>query len=189
MTFVNKLAQNIRKICSVKFEEMDIQIDRIFIPFSEENLNNLNYVYGISSFSPVIELDSNMDSIESFLKKIDLSSYSTFKMNCRRKWKDFPKNSLELNNYFGGTILKNNNISVKVKDPDIEINIEIHKNFSYIFWIKNEGLGGLPVGISGKTIHLLSGGIDSPVAALEMIKRGVKIGRAHFWTPVTLNNL
>ena len=70
-----------------------------------------------------------------------------------------------------------------MKDPDIEVNIEIHKNFSYIFWEKIKGLGGLPVGVSGKTIHLLSGGIDSPVAALEMIKRGVQVDFLAFISP------
>lgn len=184
MTFVRKLASNISKICNVDLKHIDIMIDRIFIPYSIENLNNLNYVFGISSYSPVFQLNSNLDEIEKLIQKIDFAPHKNFKINSRRKWKDFPLSSLDLNIHLGNFVLKNNkHLKVKVKDPDIEVNIEIHKNFSYIFWEKIKGLGGLPVGVSGKTIHLLSGGIDSPVAALEMIKRGVQVDFLAFISP------
>lgn len=184
MTFVRKLASNISKICNVDLKHIDIMIDRIFIPYSIENLNNLNYVFGISSYSPVFQLNSNLDEIEKLIQKIDFAPHRNFKINSRRKWKDFPLSSLDLNIHLGNFVLKNNkHLTVKVKDPDIEVNIEIHKNFSYIFWEKIKGLGGLPIGVSGKTIHLLSGGIDSPVAALEMIKRGVQVDFLAFISP------
>ena len=184
MTFVRKLASNISKICNVDLKHIDIMIDRIFIPYSIENLNNLNYVFGISSYSPVFQLNSNLDEIEKLIQKIDFTPHKNFKINSRRKWKDFSLSSLDLNIHLGNFVLKNNkHLTVKVKDPDIEVNIEIHKNFSYIFWEKIKGLGGLPVGVSGKTIHLLSGGIDSPVAALEMIKRGVQVDFLAFISP------
>ena len=184
MTFVRKLASNISKICNVDLKHIDIMIDRIFIPYSIENLNNLNYVFGISSYSPVFQLNSNLDEIEKLIQKIDFAPHKNFKINSRRKWKDFSLSSLDLNIHLGNFVLKNNkHLTVKVKDPDIEVNIEIHKNFSYIFWEKIKGLGGLPVGVSGKTIHLLSGGIDSPVAALEMIKRGVQVDFLAFISP------
>ena len=184
MTFVRKLASNISKICNVDLKHIDIMIDRIFIPYSIENLNNLNYVFGISSYSPVFQLNSNLDEIEKLIQKIDFAPHRNFKINSRRKWKDFSLSSLDLNIHLGNFVLKNNkHLTVKVKDPDIEVNIEIHKNFSYIFWEKIKGLGGLPAGVSGKTIHLLSGGIDSPVAALEMIKRGVQVDFLAFISP------
>ena len=184
MTFVRKLASNISKICNVDLKHIDIMIDRIFIPYSIENLNNLNYVFGISSYSPVFQLNSNLDEIEKLIQKIAFAPHRNFKINSRRKWKDFSLSSLDLNIHLGNFVLKNNkHLTVKVKDPDIEVNIEIHKNFSYIFWEKIKGLGGLPVGVSGKTIHLLSGGIDSPVAALEMIKRGVQVDFLAFISP------
>lgn len=184
MNFVKILASNIRKICDIDSKEMEVQVDRIFIPYSEKYMNKLNYVFGISSFSPVIVTKSTLKNIENILLELDVKKFKSFKINSRRKWKEFEKNSMELNNYLGSLMLKNkNNLCVKVKDPDIEINVEIHKEFSYVFWIKNEGLGGLPVGISGKTIHLLSGGIDSPVAALEMMKRGVKVEFLSFISP------
>ena len=184
MFFINKLVTNIQNICNIKFENIDIQIDRIFIPFSEENLNSLNYVFGISSFSPVIKAETNLDVLKNIIFNLELDQYSSFKMNCRRKWKNFHMDSLELNNYFGSIILKNfAKLKVDVKNPDIELNIEIHKDYSYIFWKKYIGLGGLPVGSSGKALHLLSGGIDSPVAAFEMMKRGVKLYFLSFISP------
>ena len=182
--FINKLVKNIQNICNIKFENIDIQIDRIFIPFSEENLNSLNYVFGISSFSPVIKAKTNLDVLKNIIFNLELDQYSSFKMNCRRKWKNFHMDSLELNNHFGSIILKNfSKLKVDVKNPDIELNIEIHKDYSYIFWKKYIGLGGLPVGSSGKALHLLSGGIDSPVAAFEMMKRGVKLYFLSFISP------
>lgn len=182
--FINKLVTNIQNICNIKFENIDIQIDRIFIPFSEENLNSLNYVFGISSFSPVIKSKTNLEVWKNIVLNLELNQYSTFKMNCRRKWKNFHMDSLELNHYFGSIILKNfAKLKVDVKNPDIELNIEIHKDYSYIFWKKYIGLGGLPVGSSGKALHLLSGGIDSPVAAFEMMKRGVKLYFLSFISP------
>ncbi len=184
INFVRKLAHNINKICNVDLNKMDIMIDRIFIPYSIESLNKLNYVFGISSYSPVFKLKSDLNEIENLIQQIDFSLYQSFKINSRRKWKDFPLSSLNLNIHLGNFVLKNSeHLAVKVKEPDIEINIEIHKDFSYIFWEKIKGLGGLPVGISGKTIHLLSGGIDSPVAALEMIKRGVQVDFLAFISP------
>lgn len=182
--FINKLVKNIQNICNIKFENIDIQIDRIFIPFSEENLNSLNYVFGISSFSPVIKAETNLDVLKNIIFNLELDQYSSFKMNCRRKWKNFHMDSLELNNHLGSIILKNfSKLKVDVKNPDIELNIEIHKDYSYIFWKKYIGLGGLPVGSSGKALHLLSGGIDSPVAAFEMMKRGVKLYFLSFISP------
>lgn len=184
INFVRKLATNISKICNIDLKQMSIMIDRIFIPYSSDNLQNLNYVFGISSFSPVFQLNSDLNEIKKLIQQIDFSSYKTFKINSRRKWKDFPLSSLDLNIHLGNFVLQNNkNLSVKVKDPDIEINIEIHKDYSYLFWEKIKGLGGLPVSTSGKTIHLLSGGIDSPVAALEMIKRGVQVDFLAFISP------
>ncbi len=184
MDFVRILAKNIRKICNINNEDIQIMIDRIFIPYSDGNMDNLKYVFGISSYSPVFKIESNLKTIEQYLSNFDFGEHKTFKVNAKRKWKDFPLNSMELNNHLGSLILKSNkDITVKVKEPSIEMNIEIHQDFAYIFWEKHLGLGGLPVGSSGKVLHLLSGGIDSPVAALEMMKRGVEVEFLSFISP------
>ncbi|MGL5204889.1 MAG: tRNA uracil 4-sulfurtransferase ThiI, partial [Metamycoplasmataceae bacterium] len=96
---------------------------------------------------------------------------------------EFKMTSIEMNNYFGSFIIKNSNYKVQIKNPDIEFNIEVHKEFTYVFSDKVIGLGGLPVGTAGKVLHLISGGIDSPVAAFEMMKRGVIVEFLSFLTP------
>lgn len=184
MKFINILAKNIKKICNIKnSSEINIQIDRIFIPFSEDNLENLNYVFGISSFSPVIKINTNLDEIKKSILLYLPNNIKTFKINSRRHWKDFEYDSLLLNKNLGSLVLNNTNLSVNIKNPDSEINIEIHKEFTYLFFKKIQGLGGLPVGSSGSIIHLISGGIDSPVAAYKMMKRGVKVDFLSFISP------
>lgn len=183
MSFVYQLAKNIRKICKINANDMDVQIDRIFLPYSQENMENLGFVFGISSFSPVIKCDSNLEEITNSLIKSMASEKKTFKISSRRKWKEFSLDSLEMNQYFGSVILKNFDIKVDVRNPELEISIEVHQKFTYIFVDKIKGLGGLPVGVSGTVIHLLSGGIDSPVAALEMLKRGVNVIPLAFISP------
>lgn len=183
MNFVNQLARNIKKICKIENEQMSIQIDRIFIPYSKSNLENLNYVFGISSFSPVFKIKTDIKQMEQDVLLNLPKNIKTFKVNSRRNWKGFEFDSLYLNKHFGSLILKNTNLSVDVKNPDSEVNIEIHKDFSYLFFEKYKGLGGLPVGSSGSVIHLISGGIDSPVAAFQMMKRGVKVDFLSFISP------
>ena len=84
----------------------------------------------------------------------------------------------------GGAILKeNNNITVNVKNPDYEIKIEVRMDAIYIYEKVIAGAGGLPVGTGGKTLLMLSGGIDSPVAGIEVMKRGVTVEAIHFHSP------
>lgn len=184
MSFVKQLALNISNICNIKKNDINISIDRIFIPYSKQNLEMLNFVFGISSFSPVFKIETNLFAIENCIVNYMPNDVKTFKVNARRHWKEFEMDSIELNKYLGAFILKKfNNLNVDVKNPTNEINIEIHKNFSYLFFEKYNGLGGLPVGVSGSVIHLMSGGIDSPVAAFKMMKRGVKVNFLSFISP------
>ncbi|MGL5205335.1 MAG: tRNA sulfurtransferase, partial [Metamycoplasmataceae bacterium] len=183
MNFVRTLAKNIKKICSLKEENIVVSFDRIYIDYSEETMNNLQYVFGISSYSKVYVCKTNISEIEGTIKKNIGSEKKTFKCISRRNFKDFEMTSIEMNNHFGSFIIKNSNYKVEIKNPDIEFNIEVHKEFTYIFSDRVEGLGGLPVGTAGKVLHLISGGIDSPVAAFEMMKRGVIIEFLSFLTP------
>src|SRR5690606_28659356 len=84
----------------------------------------------------------------------------------------------------GGFLLKHNpNLSVNVKNPDVELRIEIRKEAAYLMSEIIYGAGGMPVGSNGKSLLLLSGGIDSPVAGYLMMKRGVRIDAIHFYSP------
>lgn len=183
MTFIRTLARNIKKTCSIKEEDITVSFDRIYLNYSEETMKNLNYVFGISSYSGVYVCDSNIKDIEITLKKLFNKDSRTFKCIARRSFKDFEMSSIEMNNYFGSYVLNNSNYKVQIKNPDDEFNIEVHKEYTYIFSNKIPGLGGLPVGTAGRVIHLISGGIDSPVAAFEMMKRGVHVDFLSFLTP------
>ncbi|MGL6125072.1 MAG: tRNA uracil 4-sulfurtransferase ThiI [Metamycoplasmataceae bacterium] len=183
MNFVRILSRNIKKICSVSEEDINISFDRIYIKYSEEVMNNLKYVFGISSYSKVYVCKSTILEIEKTIEKLFDSESKTFKCISRRSSKDFEMTSIEMNNHFGSFILANTNYKVQIKNPDIEFNIEVHKEFTYIFSDRIAGIGGLPVGTAGRVLHLISGGIDSPVAALEMMKRGAFVDFLSFLTP------
>jgi thiamine biosynthesis protein ThiI len=89
----------------------------------------------------------------------------------------------------GEFVLNNSNLTVKIKNPDYTIQIEVHEKSTYIFHEKEVAIGGLPVGINGRVLHLTSGGIDSPVAAFELIKRGIHVDFLAFVTPPQTDEL
>lgn len=183
MSFIRTLARNIKKSCSLKEEDLVVSFDRIYLTYSKETMESLRYVFGISSYSGVYVCNSNIKDIEKTLLKLFNKDSKTFKCVSRRSFKDFEMSSMEMNNYFGDYVLKNSNYKVKIKNPDDEFNIEVHKEYTYIFSNRIAGLGGLPVGTAGRVLHLISGGIDSPVAAFEMMKRGVNVDFLSFLTP------
>lgn len=183
MTFVRKLAKNIETLAGAK---ANVGFDRIFLDYSEETMKRLQYVFGIYSYSPVIKCETELEDIEKHVRElVSLEpDAKTFKIIAKRHWKGFNMSSSELNGHFGGMVLKENpNLSVDVKDPDLKIEIEIREKFTYIFKDRTLGLGGYPTGINGKVLHLMSGGIDSPVAALELMKRGIHVDFLNFVTP------
>src|SRR5699024_2174294 len=108
----------------------------------------------------------------------------TFKVNVRRANKQFPISSIEMNQRLGGHLLRNTaDITVDVHQPDVEVRVEIRQKATYIYSEVIDGARGLPVGTGGKTLLLLSGGNDSPVAAHYMMKRVVEVEMIHFHSP------
>ncbi|WP_406615944.1 tRNA uracil 4-sulfurtransferase ThiI [Mycoplasmopsis hyopharyngis] len=179
-TFTTILANNIKAILNTKPE---VEFDRMFVDYSEDHLNKLMYVFGISSFSPVAVIDKDIEQVkEQCLKMVDKNT-KTFKISTHRNDKSFSLNSNQINCEVGSFIVEKANLAVDVHNPDQVFFIEIRKNNIYIFSKYHYGLGGLPVGSSGKTLHLLSGGIDSPVAAFNLMKRGLKVEFLSFITP------
>lgn len=106
---------------------------------------------------------------------------SSFKVHARRSHTDFPVGSQDMNRIIGGNLSDAYpNVAVKMKDPDVTVGIEVVQNASYVYARSEPGVGGLPVGSSGRVVSLLSSGIDSPVASWRMARRGAIVIGVHF---------
>jgi thiamine biosynthesis protein ThiI len=182
MAFVRKLAKNINKLLKV---ETNIQFDRIYISYSKKNIENLQYIFGIYSYSPTIIANTDDEEINDIaLNLIKNKKDKTFKVKVKKSSKKYKKSSMEKEKELGNLILKQNkNFKVNLSQPDIKIEVEIRDKNSYIFLERILGIGGYPIGVNGKILHLISGGIDSPVAAFKMMKRGVHIDFLNFIVP------
>ncbi len=109
------------------------------------------------------------------------TEFETFRITTSRANKNFPMTSMEVNHMLGGTVLRNfENKKVKLKNPDIAFYVEILGKHAFCYAGKQRGAGGLPIGSAGKGLVLISGGIDSPVAAYYMAKRGMNLQFIHF---------
>ncbi|PKF64276.1 tRNA 4-thiouridine(8) synthase ThiI [Staphylococcus epidermidis] len=190
--FVNQLKDNVKRaLIPLSGYHVKGKRDRIYIELSPEAdineiIQRLSKVYGIKSISPVIKIDKNEEKINQSAIQLshDFEKGSTFKVDVKRVDKSFRLDTYELQRQVGGAILKeNNNITVNVKNPDYEIKIEVRMDAIYIYEKVIAGAGGLPVGTGGKTLLMLSGGIDSPVAGIEVMKRGVTVEAIHFHSP------
>lgn len=190
MNFIRLLGNNI-KYALRDFSKLTFEIrkDHIIILLNGEDYSEvkkpLKKVSGIGSFALAKNVDKNMDAISEEAKNVYLlSNKTTFKVETRRADKDFPIHSDEVSRKVGAYILKNVNTSkVDVHNPEIMIHIMIRLEGAYVYAVKEKGMGGYPLGIAGKSLCLLSGGIDSPVAAYLMMKRGVKLECIHFAAP------
>jgi thiamine biosynthesis protein ThiI len=184
--FEKKLVSNIKSAfkCDIKVNQ-----GRVFIvPENyDEALAWLEKIFGIVSFSPAIstvtDLDQIAETLEGYVDELEaegiISSETSFAIRARRVGThDFT--SQELGAFAGSVVFRKIGCPVNLTDPDLEIFLEVRDDKTYIFHQKIPGPGGLPVGTQGKLITLLSGGIDSPVAAYLMMKRGCQVIAVHF---------
>jgi thiamine biosynthesis protein ThiI len=152
----------------------------------EDLLREMGKAFGVASISPAVEAPCDMEAIgaEAVRYMEDLirtQGVATFKVEARRADKSFPVQSPDIARRVGSDILKGCKVlSVDVHKPDVTLFINVRKDVAYIYQEKIAGHGGLPLGTNGKGLILLSGGIDSPVAAFLMAKRGMAIEALHF---------
>ncbi|EPZ49469.1 tRNA sulfurtransferase ThiI [Bacteriovorax sp. BAL6_X] len=151
--------------------------------FSEELIHRLTSVAGLSSVTPMRSCPLDLDYVcELAVKELSqLTNVKTFKVQTKRALKQFPKNSDEINRYIATAILKNTDLKVDVRNPDLMVDVKVMNEEIYLSWEKIPCIGGLPVGTSGHAVTLLSGGIDSPVASYLMARRGVRQSFAFFY--------
>ncbi len=188
--FITTLKDNLKS--SLVDYDVDIKYDkgRMFIYASEDIIDNvtekIKKTFGIHEINIGYELeDNNFDNIKSSLiELIKDKEINTFKVETKRSDKSYPVTSMEVSKVLGGVVLKNKQKSkVDVHNPELVINVEIRFGSSYIYFDKIKGIGGYPVGVAGKGLLMLSGGIDSPVAGYLALKRGVRIEAVYFESP------
>ena len=189
--FITTLKDNIKN-CLVDYEtEIKYDKGRMFIYANEDNLDvvieKIKKTFGIHEINIGYEIDDNsIENIKkSLIELIKDRDITSFKIVTKRSDKKYPINSMEISRQRGGIVLKNKEkAKVDVHNPKMIINIEVRLNNKvYIYFDKIKGIGGYPVGVAGKGLLMLSGGIDSPVAGYLALKRGVRIEAIYFESP------
>ncbi len=189
---VNNLIRNKVNNDKVKYEKNH---DRLYILLNGEShedvIKGLDRVSGLSSYSLVSKTTKDMESIfekafevvESELK----GKVVTFKVESKRSDKNYPVKSPEISKLVAGHVLRNTDLlKVDVHKPELTLNVEVRSDATFIYCKKIKGMGGFPVGVAGKGLLMLSGGIDSPVAGFLAMKQGIQIECIHFEsTPLT----
>ena len=190
--FEKKLVDRVKKILR-KFSGVDVYREEglVFVSANSENsqeelVGEISKVFGISSISPAVETNPNMEDIYEtavnfMMNLIEKESVRTFKVEAKRADKNFPVKSPEIARLVGGEVLKGCKVlKVDVRNPQVCLHVDVRRDKAYIYRKKIQGYGGLPLGTNGKGMLLLSGGIDSPVAGWMMAKRGMSIEAIHF---------
>jgi len=190
--FKNALHRVIRfKLKNISALKYEITRDRFYILLNgvdqEIVTNRLDEIFGLQSYSLAAKTTNDIDTIKKLSLEIineQFTGPTTFKVETKRADKNFFMQSGEISRAVGGFLLAHtNNLRVDVHNPDMTLNIEVRQEGTYIMAGATKGLGGFPVGSSGKGMLMISGGIDSPVAGYLLQKRGVEIEAIHFASP------
>jgi thiamine biosynthesis protein ThiI len=194
--FLGRLVRNLRRALS----DMDVRTVRALMGRVEVVLGpdavpeavseRISRVFGIANFSyagstPLeygrSEVVTDLDAIaKAILTDLGDRTCTSFRVSARRADKRFPMPSPLIEREVGGRIKEARGWTVNLDEPDLEIHVELLTNQAFYFFGKNRGPGGLPTGTAGRVVCLLSGGIDSPVAAHRMMKRGCTVTFVHF---------
>lgn len=191
--FIFRLGDNIRNaLKEYKSLTYQVRMDHIYIKLNDENpelvIERLKDVSGIYSFSLVIKTDTDIENLKNVVLDLLLKeNKKTFKMRAKRADKLYPIISDDINRLIAGHVLKNSEYKVDVHNPDVLVSITIRNDAAYIYTSDILGAGGYPLGVGGKALMMMSGGIDSPVASYLLMKRGVAIECVHFAAPPYTN--
>ena len=191
--FIKQLADNIKHALKA-YENLEyiIRIDHIYIVLNDNDVDKiierLKDVSGIHSMSLVLKIDSEIENIKNIAREqLLLEKGKTFKIKTKRAHKLYPLRSEDITRQVAGRILSTTDWKVDVHNPDVLLNIEVREEGTYLFTKTVEGAGGYPLGIGGKALMMISGGIDSPVAAYLLMKRGISLEMIHYASPPYTN--
>jgi thiamine biosynthesis protein ThiI len=192
--FESRLIQNIKSQLEAfapgSFESVSKILGGIIVKLNKKGLKKsdaikdaLGHTFGIVNFYFAASVSQDVETLKKVCwDLIDRKKFKTFCIRTQRSNKQFKLNSQQINEKVGGYIYEKvgGKKPVRLKNPDLEIFINIISNLALVSLEKNQGLGGMPVGTGGKAMVLMSGGFDSPVAAWFLLKRGVVTQFAHF---------
>lgn len=195
--FTNRLLKNTKEILAdFKNLTYDLQHDRMYVILNgtahQAVCDKLKTVFGIYSFSVAYKMEKDLElAKQAVLQIIDTNDGNTFKINTKRSDKNFPGSSQEINRAIAGYVFHHTSkdLKVDVHAPEILVTVEIRYDAIYVMDNIIKGAGGYPVGVGGKALLMMSGGIDSPVAGYLTMKRGVDIECIHFAAPPYTNEL
>jgi thiamine biosynthesis protein ThiI len=182
------LARVKEALASFRSLTYDKAYGRLYIRLNGESFervaDRLKDVFGIVSFSPAIRTANELSAIReaalSAMRAVDPPP-RTFKVSVKRAYKLFPHDSREMNHLVGAHVLRNTpNLKVDVHQPEVELKVEIREEGTFVHCRKVPAAGGFPLGMNGKAMLLLSGGIDSPVAGWMMMRKGLELEAVHF---------
>ncbi|ULT55966.1 tRNA 4-thiouridine(8) synthase ThiI [Neobacillus drentensis] len=190
--FVEKLRKSVKlALASFPTSKIEASRDRMYVLLNGENgteiMEKLKHIFGIQSFSPAIKVERNVEALKDSALEFVRGKYKdgqTFKVTPKRSDKTFELNTDGINRTIGGYLLQNiPGLRVDVKNPDLNLRIEVREDAIYLSCENIPGAGGMPIGSNGKAMLMLSGGIDSPVAGYMAMKRGLEIEAVHFFSP------
>ncbi|WP_350342634.1 tRNA uracil 4-sulfurtransferase ThiI [Proteinivorax tanatarense] len=188
--FINTLIKRMQdSISHLEKRKIESHAGRLYVPVKNDGpqlIEALKKVFGIVSLSPAVRVKKDMESmsfacIKLAEKTIPDKDGIKFKVECRRSDKTFPLSSMEIGRDLGAAVLKNyNKLGVDLTKPHYSIGVEVRDEDAFIYAEKISGPTGLPIGVTGRGICLLSGGIDSPVALWLAAKRGIDVEGLYF---------
>lgn len=163
------------------WEEIEVERGRIYVR-GVDGAPDLRKVLGVYSYSPALEIERDYGRLREETARFfpAIRASRDFRVSCQRIAKDFQPDSMGVERELGTLIEESTGTPVRLQDPAFELHVEIGHRRIYLFAEKKRGFGGFPVGSAGRLVALLSGGIDSPVAAFLMMKRGVLPLLLHF---------
>lgn len=188
--FVSALRKRLNR--ALRDDDVDIKTnrDRAYIVLNDEDayavIEKLKHISGILSVSPVVRIERTEAAMkETAIQFVEgFAEHRTFKIEVKRADKTFHLETYDIQKMLGGHVLENTeHLTVNVKQPDYKITAEVRLDVIYMYYDTVKCLGGLPLGTGGKGLLMLSGGIDSPAAGLEIMRKGVEIEAVHFHSP------
>jgi thiamine biosynthesis protein ThiI len=185
--FVQRLARNLRRATSDLGRVTVVTLPGRLLVQAEDKVSperlqeRVSSVFGVATYLTAVEAPLDLPTVKRMAVEAVLGrTFSSFRVTTKRSFKGYPLNSGEIDRELGATIQQATGVRVSLESPDLTVFVEVLRDRILIALERGRGPGGFPVGSSGKVLALLSGGIDSPVAAYRMMKRGCTVGLVHF---------